>query len=272
MEKTLYLVEKKEIKIRRDGPSLWIEMDGKAGRRVPVRLIEQVIIMGSIEISTDVITLFSEENVPVTFLNRRGREIAVALPYNHKMARHSPEQNIFLSHETNTMQFLAWVRSKRRRIQLNVIRRLSEDLFIQYREKGFREEDYRSVIQRQIAVSPVKWNIVMNVIAGLFRELVMARLLKAGLDPHKGVMHRRHNFGLALDLCHILSPEGDMQCIQFFKKQKWNVFFIEKNSLHQEGIRNIIQRFENRKDALLEMTEKLIDGIFELMRDLRGRS
>jgi CRISPR/Cas system-associated endonuclease Cas1 len=97
MGRTLYLNEgSSKLTVTRDGPSVLIKSDEIADRRIPVRLIGRVIIIGSVRLDADIITLFAEHNVPVIFMTRNSEESVVAIPYNHRLARHYEEQKIFM--------------------------------------------------------------------------------------------------------------------------------------------------------------------------------
>lgn len=267
MGRTLYLSEHKGLRIQRDGPSLWIEMPGKAGRRVPVALIERVVVIGKVNLDSLIITLFAEYEIPVTFFNRRGEEMAVTIAYNHRFAEHYHRQKIFFLSEHNTERFMNILRSWRRRLQLDVIRRLSRRLAEEYEEKGLRERDYQKFVRFATLLYGKEYHYVQNIVSGLFREMIIPRLQKAGLDPHLGVLHRRRNFGLALDICHMLGAEEDMQSIQFFKKSKGRTL-VTGTGVTSEGMRDIVIRFENRLKTMVNITERIIDDIFEAMREL----
>lgn len=272
MERTLYLNENKGMKVLRDGPSVWVKEEGKAGSRVPARLIGRVVIIGNVKIESGVITLFTDRDIPVTFINYSGDSVAVALPYNDKLPRHYEEQKIFLKKEENTLRFRNWIESRRRDIQLNVIKRLSKRIHYKFTKFGFREKDYHGVINQFRKCSLEQWQVVTGIISNLFREMIIGSLLRADLDPHMGVFHRRHNFSLALDICYILEAEIDIQSLQFIKRSSENIYFIKENKnccVSKEGMKDIIHRFENRKNQLINITEQLIDDIFEMMRELR---
>lgn len=268
MGKTLYLAEKNGLKILRDGPSLYIIEDGKAGRRVPVNLIDRVVIIGGVDINSLVITLFTDNNIPVTFLNRRGEEIAVALTYNRNISYYYHTQRIFLNSTENVERFKNIIKSWRHRIQLDVIRRLSKRLIINVNETGFTEKDYEKIIDACGIKERHLYHQIHNIISGLFRELIISQVLKVGLDPHIGVLHRRHNFGFVLDIYHMLNPEEDMQAIQFLRNKNIKNL-IKGEDVSSEGIKEIVVRFENRKDWIINKIEQIFDDIFEAMRELK---
>ncbi len=272
MDRTLYLNENKGLKVYRDGPSVWIKEEGKAGSRVPARFIGRVVIIGNVKIESGIITLFTDRDIPVSFINYSGESVAVALPYNDRLPRHYEEQKIFLKNEKNTLRFKNWAESRRKEIQLNVIKRLSKKIFYKFTKFGFREKDYLNIINQFRKCNLEQWQLVTGIISYLFREMVIGCLIRAELDPHTGILHRRHNFSLALDLCYIFEAEIDIQSIQFIKQASENNYFIKENKnwlVSKEGMKDIIHRFENRKNQIINITEQLIDDIFEMMRELR---
>ena len=272
MERTLYLNEKKGLEILRDGPSIWIREDGKSGRRIPARLIGRVIVIGNVKMDAGSITLFTDNNVPITFMNRRGEEVAVTLPYNHTLNSHYEEQKTLIETEENTDRFKRLLMAERRKLQLNVIKKLSRDNASNFAEKGFRERDYQEFIFRHLLVDSKKSQPVNEVIYNLYSEAVLRSIMKADLDPHIGVLHRRHNYALVFDICHAIEADIDLQVIHFFKfnQKKGYLFYdVDNWSIAREGLRDIIHRFENRKKIIHEYIEKILDGLFELMRELR---
>jgi CRISPR/Cas system-associated endonuclease Cas1 len=272
MDRTLYLNENKGLTVFRDGPSVWIKEDGKAGRRIPARLIGRVVIIGNLRLEAGVITLFTNNDIPVTFINHRGDAVAVAIPYNHHLPRHYEEQKIFLEAEGNIERYKSWLYARSKETQINVIRRISKGVAELFVTKGFREKDYQRFIERFKPSKDEQWKVVSGVTSNLFREMTIGCIVKADLDPHLGILYRRHNFSLALDICHILEAETDMQCIQFLKTAREKVYMVKDRigwSVSNEGMRDVIHRFENRRKQLSETVEKLIDDIFELMRELR---
>lgn len=273
MEKTLYLNENNDIKVLRDGPSIWIYEKDKAGRRIPARLVSRVVVIGSFKLDAGIITLFTDNDIPVTFLNRKGERAAVLLPYKDKEYDCKRWQRLFLLTEESKNRFITWAEAKRKGLQIEIIRRLSSDAAKGYCKNGFDESDYEDIIQKAIKTEDRYREIVHNAVIAIFREATAAALIKAQLDPDFGIIHRRADFGLVKDLCYILQPEADIQALQFFKTSGWEGKKIERESppsLTNEGMKDIIIRFENRRKFLQEIIEILIDDIFEMMRDLKS--
>ncbi len=106
----------------------------------------------------------------------------------------------------------------------------------------------------------------------LVRELVVGYILKIGLDPHLGFVNRGRNFGLALDMCHILQPEIEAQSLQFGRIAKEKNYLVkDKGSwvVSPEGMKDIVHRFKNRREWIMAQTGLILDAYFELMRELR---
>jgi CRISPR/Cas system-associated endonuclease Cas1 len=255
----------------RDGPSVLIHRKESATQRVPANLVSRVVIIGNVRLDAGAITLFTENDIPVAFMNHSGEEAAVAIPYNHRLAKHYEEQKVFLKDPENIERYAKWAVTKRMVIQTNVLKRLFKQQAYNFRF-GVGEGNYQQMISELKPEGEGKWAVVNSIVMNLFRGLIIGHLIRADLDPHCGVIHRRHNFGLALDFCHITGGESDMQTIQFFRSADVRLFL--QNRAHNlavtdSGMKNIIHRFENRQDALSNMVEIIIDEMFELMRELR---
>jgi CRISPR/Cas system-associated endonuclease Cas1 len=272
MDRTLYLNENKTITVLRDGPSVWIREEGKAGRRIPARLIGRVVIIGNLKLETDVITLFTDNDIPVTLMNRAGDSAAVVMPYVEKLPQYYEKQKTLLMTSERINRFKDWLYAQRRQLQFHVVQRLSKSISYTFTSSGFREKDYRRVIEEFRPVSDEQWQAIFNVVSVLFRELVVGHIMMRDLDPHIGILNRRYNFGLALDICHILEPEIELQSVQFARAAKTKSYMIKARagwSVSAEGMKDVVHRFENRRDQIKAVVERLIDDIFELMRELR---
>lgn len=272
MDRTLYFNEAKGMEVIRDGPSVWVKQDGKAGRRIPARLIGRVVFIGNVRLDAGVITLFADNNIPLVFMNKNGKEAAVTIPFNHHLTQHHEEQKIFLAKEKNIRTFKTWLSYKRRKLQIYTLKKLSKAMAEKMLQEGFRERDYREAIRRFIVGKEEQFKTARPIIKNLIKEMVTESLIKADLDPHEGVINRRHNFGFALDICYVMEPEVDLQCIQFLDASSNSGLILNKSNtwtISDEGIKDIIQRFENRKRLVSESIETSIDDIFRLMRELR---
>jgi CRISPR/Cas system-associated endonuclease Cas1 len=271
MDRTLYLNENKHVTVFRDGPSIWVREEGRAGRRVPARLIGRVVIIGNVRLETDVITLFTDNDVPVTLMNRAGESAAVVMPYIERLPRYYEKQKELLTEPERIQRVKDWMYSQRRRIELKVLRRLSKSVFESFAASGFSRKDYRAVVEKARAISDEQWQAVCNVVRMLLREMVVGYIVKIGLDPHIGILNRRHNFGLALDICYILDPEVHIQSIQFSRVARTNSYVTKERggwAVTPEGMRDIVHRFENQRERVKADIGLVLDNLFELMREL----
>jgi len=269
MDRTLYCNEAKGLEILRDGPSVLVKEEGKSGRRIPVALIGRAVIIGNIRLDAGIITLLADNHIPVVFMNKKGEELAITIPFNHQLPLHHEEQKIFLKTERNIRSFQTWLFSQRRKLQLNTIKRLSESAAKNMTSQGFREKEYKLFISRCVAGKEVLYKTAKNIINNLLKEIVVESVVKADLDPHIGVLNRRHNFGLILDIFYAIEPEADLQSIMFIKASEGNNETFSAQNLKSEDMKDIAHRFENKRRIVREMVEGIIDDIFKLMRELR---
>lgn len=271
MDRTLYLSEKKGLFVMRDGPSLWIKEKDKAGTRVPARLINMVFIIGNIRMDAGTLTLFAENNTPVTFMSKSGEAIGVVLPYNHTLSDRRDEQRRFLSRLGNVEAFRTWAASMRRETQIAVMKKIDWETTRVYLSHGFREQDYGELINRRRLSCELGWKTVHGILTNLILETIIKEIVGFNLDPHMGTINKNCNFGLALDLSTILEPEADLIAFEFFTSARWHTFVLstdKKCVLTKEGWRNVIHRFENRKKIIAHRLDTVIRGYFDLLRQV----
>jgi CRISPR/Cas system-associated endonuclease Cas1 len=272
-DRTLYLSEKEGLEVIRDGPSLWIKEEGKAGWRVPLPLVGHVVIIGNVRLDASTITLFTENNIPVTFMDKKGNEIALTIPGNHGLNSHYEEQKSLLAHEERIERYKNWLISERRKVQLKVIWKLSRRMGLSVRRRGLREEDYRTFIKKCISGPEKRSKIVKSVISGFFKEMILKSVISAGLDPHIGIYNRRDNFGMVLDIFIAIEPEVDLQAVQFLRTARVEDYVVFSSTgweLTSAGMRDVVQRFENKKKLTQRLIDSILDGLFETMRNLRS--
>ncbi|MCX8028365.1 MAG: CRISPR-associated endonuclease Cas1 [Thermodesulfovibrionales bacterium] len=272
MNKTLYINESSKAIVRCDGPSLWIRYPNKSGQRIPVTEIGKVVIIGNVRLDAESITLFTERNIPVVFMTQNGKKYSVAVPFNHHIPKHHKEQRIFYTSFNNVYRYYNWAKTKKSVIQFYMLKRLFKKIS-KKAPTDIGEGNYQIIIKDFLPPNAKKIGAVKEVIKNLFMTLITNCLLNVDLDPHLGVINRWHNYGFVLDICYILDAEIDMQTIQFFNSKIDNSLLLSKNNygdyfLTDEGMREVVIRFENRQDAITDMINSIIDDIFALMREL----
>lgn len=271
MGRTLYLTETEKFKATVDGPSILILWPNKAGQRIPLRLISRCVIVGNIQLESAVISILASHNIPVVFTNTSGYELAIALPYNHRLPNRWREQRIFLETTKNRERFINWAKLKRMNLQLCLLKKIFPQKIDKFNwEIG--EGNYQRLISFFQPKEKARWQVIKSFIENLFRSLIIERLSHSGLNLNFGIIHRHDNFGLVLDFSYILEPLIDEQTIQVFKNTKNNEYLEKKEgtwALTKEGLKEVIHRFENKKEQVEEIMEKVIDEFFHLMRELR---
>jgi CRISPR/Cas system-associated endonuclease Cas1 len=273
MKRTLYLCESKGLSIRRDGPSVWIEQAGVAGRRVPVQMLERVVIMGSVEINTLVLSLFSSWNIPVSIFTRKGDVVSVMVRYDESFPENYHRQKIFHRSEFNMERFRNITRYWRRETQKAALNRYSKRLYTVFRDNGYKETFFQKIIEHETIFLRERYQMVYRIVYGMFGQLILSVLRDAGLDPGIGVIHRRHPHGLVKDIAHMIEAEIHMQALQLFKTRAAGTK-VSGIGVTSDGMRDIALRFENRRKAIVCLINRVVDNILEAMRDLevRGRT
>ncbi len=275
MKKSLYLVEKRnKITVHSDGPSFLITSRKKAPMRVPIRTIDKVVIIGNVRIDANSIILCAENKIPVLFIASDKTEKALLLPYNHKLPIHYKEQRLILQSKETMMRYKKWIYTKRSIMQIQILKELFKRFSFTC-EIG--EGNYQFIIKKfsqrhQILDSDnseefqSNWIMVKDIIENFLRAIITGRIIQSGLDIHLGIIHRRVNFGLLLDLSMIFEPEADFQTIKFFQSSKLG---IQNGELTEVGIKQIIDRFESRRENFTKTVEAAIDELFEIIKDVR---
>jgi len=270
--RTLYLNGERRITVRGDGPSLLIHERQRAGRRVPLRLIGQVIIRGNVTLESNVITLLAAHGVPVSFLTGRGEVTATALPLDADSILIRERVERLSMSAKGTARVMDWLRAGRMNGEYDLVQEFFPSHIRAICRNGLREEDYREIREELLLSIDSKGmiDVVSRVIGGLFHELMLKRICDLGLDPHRGFLCRHQNFAFAKDLCYVLGAERDRQLLQFFRGRRvGNLLEMERGRwvVNGEGMKNIVVRFENHKKRVLELVDVLLSDFFDILRE-----
>ena len=281
MERTLYLNENDGITVKIDGPSLWIKERHRAGRRVPVRLIGQVIIAGNIKMESGIVTLLSEHGVPVIFLSRGKGITAAAHAVNSTYSATRNKVLRLARSEKGQLRVKEWLCSTRHNFKLSLLKKLFPAEAWKINEKGMKDRDIDRLLDSALSHLPVparqtgvaereKIAIITATLEGLFHECVLKQIMDFELDPHTGFIHLHQDFAFVKDLCYALEAERDYQLIQFFRGSLYERYFYKEKrcwTINSEGMKNIAVRFENRKKEVLKHIALLLDEFFEILRE-----
>jgi len=270
MERSLYLIENGHIKAIADGPSILVNLPQKSMQRVPLRLIGRVVVIGNIHIETTLFCLLAEHNIPVLIMDLAGRKRAVVIPLVINSLQHSRWQKLFLISTRYREKFINWAKTKRAILQIKVLQRLFPRKARMF-SRGVGEGNYQLAIKPFLPLDKDKLEAARNFVSSLFQGSVIKHAIDAGLDINLGIIHKRSHLGLAHDLGFVVEPQVDEQLIEFFRAEGQKKF-LERDfmgwKLTREGVRNIIQRFEEKRKEIDEIIENIIDEIFYLMREL----
>lgn len=272
MPKPVYLVGTEDIKTVVDGPSLWIERPGKAGQRIPFRLISRVHFIGDITISSEVILALAENAIPLVVSGLTGDAKAILIPFNHRLPKFHKFQRVILESKSNMEKYINWAVTYRKYFQLKFLKNFFP-LLRQANDIG--DGDYKEYLGRLTSTDNVRWQLVKKIVHTLHQGLICEQLKKSGLDPHPGVLFRRVNFGFLLDMSFILEARVDEQTVMFFKQKNHQKYFeylpsVKKLIIKKEGYRDVVNRFENKREETKIVIDRVIDDFFVLIRELNS--
>lgn len=269
MKRTLYLCQSRGLSVRVDGPSLWITLDGSAGRRVPFQMIEHAVILGNINIETNVLSSLSELNIPVTIFSKTGENATMLVCYNEKIPPYYHKQKLFYRQPHGKARYMNIVKHWRRRTELYALKRYSKTLFEKARAEGYNHNTFHKILKRETLFFQDRYKMVYSLVRGLLCQLILTEVKRARLDPSLGVIYRNHPHGLVVDIAYMLDPETHLQSLRFFKK-KTDEMLITNIGVTSDGMRDIALRFENRRAAVTELVRRVIGSMIEAIRDLEA--
>jgi len=219
------------------------------------------VIIGNILLETSVVTLFSENGVPVMFISRYADEVAFAIPAKGGLPAHYLLQRAAMRDVSLSALFTRWAATHRAGIQRRVVRKLYRGITDNIRLR-MGENDYDEMIAYLRPSDNIKWAVVTGFITSIFKGVIIEELYRAGLDPHPGIMDMSGRYGLANDFCNVVDAEIDFQALQFLKCSIVNPLQDKKfqsSRLTEQAVQNIVHRFENRRLELQKMLSGLIE-------------
>ncbi len=265
--RTLYLSTGNGLTVKADGPSLWIEERGRAGRRVPIRLVERVIVSGNVMMESAVITLLADNSIPISFITGRGRVVISTTPMERSDRALRERIEKLRTTPWGVSRVKDWLRARRSHFRMETLRRFNPSLHDLFSTEGFREDLYRKWLRR----AAPSGGVVFNVVKGILHTFIVGRLERLGLDPHAGLV-KKEDFGLVKDFLYALTGEVERQVVQFFAGRRRTDHLLTHSGgrpdLTREGMRDVILRFENQKERVLCGIDLLLDDLFTIMREL----
>lgn len=208
MDRTLFLNERPGLRVSRDGPSLWIEQAGRAGQRVPVRLVRRVIVAGNVALDAGSLALLAERGIPVALFDRHGTPQAVVLGLRDGLRQRRARQVALSEDREKHERIVAWLDAWERGRQWRLLRRLDPARAHLWRRTGFRSCDYEQWIAVEARARGRSPQLRMF-LRGMLQALVASEILSAGWDPHAGVRQRSTLLGFVKDCTSALHPDAD---------------------------------------------------------------
>jgi hypothetical protein len=208
MERTLYLSEKETLRIRCDGPSLWVEQANHAGQRVPARLVRRAIVVGNVTLDSASLTLLAQRGVPVALLDRRGEPLAMVLGLQDGTRQRRARQAALSEDRGKCERIAAWLDAWERGRQLRLVRTIDPSRARQWRSTGYRQIDYEDWVLTQARMRNCHARS-RTFLTGALHELIAAEIADQGWDPHAGVRARGTPLGFVKDCYSALQSDID---------------------------------------------------------------
>lgn len=259
MEKTLYLSENQGLRVRCDGPSLWIERGSRAGQRVPARLVRRVVVVGNVTLDTGSLTLLARRGVPIALLDRRGEPLAMVLGLEDGSLQRRVRQAALSEDREKRERIAAWLDAWERGRQLSLVRRLDPARARLWRQTGFRQRDYEEWIVAQ-ARARAQDSGARAVLRGALQELVASEILAGGWDPHAGVRHNGTVLGFVKDCVSVLHPDVDSIWVMLPLR--------EQGEPRSERMRKVVSRFESARGRLESLVRLMLDQYGRLLLEI----
>ncbi|HWP57515.1 MAG TPA: CRISPR-associated endonuclease Cas1 [Candidatus Acidoferrales bacterium] len=208
MEKTLYLAENQNLRVRSDGPSLWIEQERRAGRRVPARLVSRMIVVGNVALDTGALTLLARRGVPITLLDRKGEPVAIVLGTEDGAVQRRARQAALQEERESRRRIANWLDAWERGRQLRLLRQVDPSRSLLWRRTGFRRSDYEEWV---LAASRARGQQLhaRAFLRGALQELIAAEIIAAGWNPHAGARNGATPLGLVKEFALALQADVD---------------------------------------------------------------
>jgi hypothetical protein len=259
MEKTLYLSESQTLRIRCDGPSLWVEQANRAGQRIPARLVRRAIVVGNVALDSASLTVLAQRGVPIALFNRRGQPLAMVIGLQDGEPQRRARQAALSEDREKRERISAWLDAWERGRQLRVARRLDAEKSRQWRRSGFRQADYEELILADARARGRRLS-ERAFLRGALLELVAAEMAIEGWDVHTGVRHPGETCGFAKDCASALSPEADQLWISLPRQKP--------EDKRPYATRSLAERFEARRKALEALVRLMLEQYARLLWEI----
>ena len=79
-EKAVLYVQEPGAHLGRRAEHLVVTLDGRQTNRIPMASLRQVVIFGNVQVSTQVLHMLAEQEIPVSYLTGYGKFVATVMP------------------------------------------------------------------------------------------------------------------------------------------------------------------------------------------------
>jgi hypothetical protein len=268
--RTLYLVGRDGIAVRREGAALAVAVPGKACQRVPARRVARVVILGEVMLPVSALTLFSARGIPVTFLDGQGRTRGVLL---HPRPPEDPRgQGWFRSLRADAVsrrQVGRLYAAHRRRLQLGALAAINSPMRSHARARGLREQDYqawlRAAVREQTPRNAIA--VVRRTLHNLLVNWCVRALAAARIDQRIGLVDPYRPLGLADEVATTLYPILDPVWVRLFRKRDAVRHFVVDGldwALARRHSRWLIAPYEHQGSRMVVAFDALLRDLLAL--------
>ena len=288
-----------DIVLRKSDGNVIVENNDMTLKKLPVKLIESVVVLGNTTLTCPLIKAFAENNIKVIYCTRSGKPVAVLNSFSSKNVYLKIKQVCAYQNKEFRLSLAKYIcgkkidsqreyLKKRRGIEKSYIKKFYEAAGkLKYCTgidslrgvEGYCAGVYFDAIANVAAFEkrtrrPATdcFNALLNLTYAMLQSKILSTLLSVGLDVTIGFIHEVKNgrASLALDVIEFFRTEADRFVINAFNRREFSEkdFYEENGGYYLNG--NAFKKFIDKYTKEINADDEIYSVCAELVNKIIG--
>lgn len=260
MKKTLYLHNIRDYKIKIDGPSLLVNKENRAPRRIPFQYLDFVYINYRERVDEEILKNLVRFQKPAVIAEVYKKDSFHLIPVTESGYFNEIPQRMAVKSEEKKKAVQMYIKQRNRELQILAIKSFDINLSKALATHNFDNKQYFYYLMTFCNNERKKFFNTRRKFTDFFIGLINAKCIEEEINPEIGIINDKKRLGFVYDILCVIDPIMDTLTAKMVCSKNSSTLYYN-NWPNEKGFKTIIYLFEKGKPIFSKLISMYIREI-----------
>ncbi len=257
MGKTLYIYDYDDSSIKRDGPSILVQKNGRAAYRIPYEYVDFVYVNCDCGIPQDVLLDFVHFKRPIVISGANFRESLHIIPFYNNGYFYEIPTKLIRENPIKKEKFHRFLLQLEKEVRIRALAAIDRNLGLCYKKRYLDTKTYEYYIRKHAKSNIDRLFVLKRHLRDLYMGLINHICLQFQFNVNSGIINHNRKLGFCLDIYMPIDAITDVIGLKFFDYKQKNLWSGKKH-LSESGFKLIAILFEKSKSTVSNLVFRIL--------------